>query len=282
MVLRSTLLGALLLLEACATSGTPQVIYLARHGQTGYNRVGRFQGDPDLDSVGYVNRVSLWNLLREKPIGAVYTSEKLRTRKTAELVARQHNLPIQTRAALNEIHGGVLEGICVSQMAPERARPSDRECEVRSRGARIEPVLPLLQKIHREGSQDRIEGKFPLAESVGDVSRRVATFVEELRRGFAGREVLVVGHGVVNRVMLHHLMGWPLESVLSLRQENDQVYRLETDGDKVVRLSLYSPGQGWRECQSSPSSETRRLDCHPPDREHRHGTPATAPASRPR
>lgn len=280
MLPRAPLLFVLLVLEACASSGTPQVIYLARHGQTAYNRVGRFQGDPDLDAVGYLNRVSLWNLLRERPIAAVYTSERLRTRRTAELVARQHGLSIQPRAALNEIHGGVFEGICFSQMAPERARPSDRECEVRSRGARVEHVLPLVEKLYREGMRDRVEGKFPLAESVGDVARRVATFVDELRRGLLEREVLVVGHGVVNRLVLHHLMGWPLASVVSLRQENDQVFRFETDGEKVVRLSLFSPGQGWRECRSAPTAETKRLDCHPPERELH--APAAPPASRPR
>jgi len=275
----AALLCLLLFLEACASSGTPRVIFLARHGQTAFNRVGRFQGDPDLDAVGYVNRVSLWNLLREHPIAAVYASERLRTRRTAELVARQHGVPVQPRAALNEIHGGVLEGICFSQMAPERSRPSDRECEVRSRGARVDQVVPLLQKIYREATRDRIEGKFPLAESVAEVSLRVAKFVEELRRGFADREVLVVGHGVVNRVLLHHLMGWSLESVAQLRQENDQVFRIETDGEKVVRLSLYTPGLGWRECRSTPAGETKHLDCHPPALPH---APATQPASRPR
>jgi broad specificity phosphatase PhoE len=278
---RSVLLFSLLLLEACASSGTPQVIYLARHGQTGYNRVGRFQGDPDLDSVGYINRVGLWNLLKERPIAAVYTSDRLRTRRTAELVARQHALPVQSRPALNEIHGGVLEGICFSQMAPEKSHPGDRGCEVRSRGAQIEHVLPLLRRIYAEASRDPIGGKFPLAESLSDVAKRVGGFVDELRRGFAEREVLVVGHGVVNRVILHHLMGWPLESVARLRQQNDQIYRIETDGEKVVRLSLYSPGVGWRACQSAPSSESHQLDCHPPRREPA-VPPASQPASRPR
>ncbi len=281
-MLRFALLLCLLALQACASSGTPRVIYLARHGQTGYNRVGRFQGDPDLDAVGYVNRVSLWHLLRERPIAAIYTSERLRTKRTADLVARQHGLPLQPRPALNEIYGGVLEGICFSLMAPEKARPSDRECEVRSRGARVEQTLPVIQQAYRAAGPDKLEGKFPLAESVGDVARRVGGFVEELRRGFVEREVLVVGHGVVNRVVLHHLMGWPLASVVSLRQENDQVFRLETDGEKVVRLSLYSPGQGWRECQSTPTAETKRLDCHPPERDHHLPPPTPPPASRPR
>ena len=50
----------LLVVVGCGHVGRPQVIYLSRHGQTEWNRVARMQGDPDLDAVGYVNRLSLW------------------------------------------------------------------------------------------------------------------------------------------------------------------------------------------------------------------------------
>jgi hypothetical protein len=73
--------------------------------------------------------------------------------------------------------------------------------------------------------------------------------------------VLVVGHGVVNRALLHHLMGWPLKRVSRLRQENDQVYKLEI-GRGPPSLSLYTPGVGWRRC-SPPTRTVRRLNCAP-------------------
>jgi len=82
-------LGLLTTLSACAMP-KPQTLYLARHGQTPWNRVSRFQGDPGLDSVGYVNRFNLWMLLRDKKIKAVYTSALKRTQITAQLAARQH------------------------------------------------------------------------------------------------------------------------------------------------------------------------------------------------
>lgn len=243
--------------------GLPKVIYLARHGQTEWNRVNRYQGDPDLDEVGYLNRVSLWHLLKDRPIAAVYTSQLRRTQKTAELVVKQHDLTLEPRAALNEINSGVLEGICFSHMAPQLAAPSDHECEVPPRGSNPDATLKVVQAAFAQVAKDHSNGHFPLAESYGDVAKRTAPFVEELRRGFREREVLVVGHGVVNEILLHHLMGWPLDAVIRLRQENDQVFALTVPEKGPPRLSLYTPGHGWRMCRSAPRSGDKHLDCHP-------------------
>jgi broad specificity phosphatase PhoE len=267
-------------LQACAAVGTPQVVYLARHGQTEWNRVGRFQGDPDLDVVGYLNRVSLWRLLRKEPIAAIYTSERIRTRRTAELVARQHKVQVEPRAALNEIDDGAFEGLCYSQLSPGQSSAGDRTCEVEARGSRPEVILPLLRKHYAHSTKDRVGGRFPLGENTLDVVRRTEGFVEELERSFHERQILIVGHGVINRVLLHHFMRWPVETVSHLRQENDQVFRLEASPAGVQRLLLYTPGTGWRECRRPPQAGERFLDCNPgPPRRTQPPPPASQPAA---
>jgi probable phosphoglycerate mutase len=252
----------LLLAQGCATVGHPKVIYLARHGQTEWNRKSRFQGDPDLDAVGYVNRFSLWRLTRKRPLHTIYTSERLRTRRTAELVSRQHDLPIKQRAALNEIEPGVLEGFCFGQVMPRKTEYRERNCEVQARSSTPEATLIHARKVLRRAWRDRIDGKIPLGESFRDVVERTRAFTDELSRGLADREVLVVGHGVVNRALLHHLFKWPLQAVARLRQDNDQVYRIEGANTGAPRLFLYTPGTGWRRC-SPPRKGNRHLDCHP-------------------
>jgi len=259
---------------------------MLRHGQTEYNRVGRFQGDPDLDPVGYINRTSLWMLLREQPINAIYTSEMQRTQRTAALVSRQHGVPIQVRPALNEINSGVLEGVCYGQIDPQARRDAAR-CAVPARGSRPQVTLVALREAVRHAAKLRAEDRIPLGESHYDVAVRTGAFVEELRGGARDREVLVVGHGVINRVLLHHLMGWSVEAVAHLRQENDQVYRLETpEAGGPARLSLYTPGVGWRECRVPPQPGAKQLDCNPgaPPKEKEpapSSQPAAAPSSRP-
>jgi len=270
-------LSVVLLAVGCGHVGKPQVIYLARHGQTDWNHKARLQGDPDLDPVGYINRLGLWQLLKDRPIHSVYTSERLRTRRTAELVARQHKLTVQTRATLNEIDPGVFEGICFSQLVPARARPRDRACEVEPRGSNPEATLRRARPTFKKAWSDRIDGKLPLGQSFREIATQTDRFVDELAHGLNGREVLVVGHGVVNRALLHHLMKWPLETVTRLRQENDQVYRVEGAREGAPRLFLHTPGVGWRRCQSAaPRPGQRYLDCHP-----RPTPPARQPPSAP-
>jgi probable phosphoglycerate mutase len=253
---------ALLLVQGCAHMGQPSVIYLARHGQTEWNRKSRFQGDPDLDAVGYINRFSLWRLTRKRPLHSIYSSERLRSRRTADLVARQHELPLKTRAALNEIDPGVLEGICFGQVMPKKAEHRDSACAVPARGSNPEATLIHARKVLRRAWSDRIDGRIPLGESFRDVVERTRAFIDELSRGLADREVLVVGHGVVNRALLHHIFKWPLQNVAYLRQDNDQVYRIEGANTGAPQLFLYTPGTGWRRC-SPPRRGQRHLDCHP-------------------
>ena len=258
----------------CSSMGMPRVIYVARHGQTEYNRVGRFQGDPDLDPVGYVNRVSLWMLLRDRPLDAIYTSEAQRTQRTAQLVALARHLEVQPRPALNEINSGVMTGVCYAQLNPETAGPTDQRCLVPSRGSRPEATLREVRRELAGARKLRLTDRLPLGENYHDLVKRLSVFVDELRGGAHDREVLVVGHGVVNRVLLHLLVGWTLEEVSHLRQENDQVYRLQLDENGSVRqIDLFTPSFGWRRCDRSPRLGQRELDCNP--------GPLVQPASQP-
>lgn len=239
-------------------------LYLARHGQTAWNRRHRFQGDPDLDPVGYANRLGLWLLLRdERGLGAVFTSTRLRTKRTAALVARQHGLPILARAELDEIDSGVLEGLCYASVDPAHDTSAEaKACLVEAHGSHPELALRKAREIWSRVRQAGLSGKVPLGESYGDLVRRVRPFVGgELARALCGSgKVLLVGHGVTNRVLLHLLARWPLKDVAALRQGHDQVYRIEGAGGRAPRVVLYKPGAGWRRC-SRPHEGQEELDC---------------------
>lgn len=59
-----------------------------------------------------------------------------------------------------------------------------------------------------------IEVPFPGGESYRDVVARIASVVEDLRRGWAGKRVLVVSHAAPRWALQHLLEGRPLEDLV--------------------------------------------------------------------
>jgi broad specificity phosphatase PhoE len=257
-----------------AVTSKQYTLYLARHGQTEWNRVHRFQGDPDLDQVGYLNRISLWMVLKDAKLTAIFTSALLRTQRTAELIAKQHGLKIQPRAAIDEIRSGALAGICMAYMEATPRHPSWNECKVPARGSRPAMAIAEVQRIWAKYRNDKsLDARVPFGESWNDIVRRGAPFVRgELAQALAKGNVLVVGHGLMNRALLHLLTGWPLGVMRKLiGQRNDQIFRIDGLGTDKLTISLYTPKLGWKRC-TPPKAGDRVLDCYPPPK---------APASQP-
>src|SRR5919204_1343904 len=83
-------------------------IWLARHGEVHnpgellYGRLPRIRLSPE----GQRQAQALAELLKPRPIEAVYSSPMLRARKTAELIAAQHNTRVRLDRNLLEIRTG--------------------------------------------------------------------------------------------------------------------------------------------------------------------------------
>ena len=90
-----------------------KTIYLIRHGQTDYNRLGIVQGsgvDTHLNELGKKQADCFYEAYRHIPFERIFTTELLRTKQSIEPFAQQTNIPIEPLAELNEINWGYLEG----------------------------------------------------------------------------------------------------------------------------------------------------------------------------
>lgn len=99
-----------------------RIVYLARHGETAWNREGRWQGHTDiaLNEVGLAQARALGELLRGRAIARIHTSDLQRARQTAETAAAILGVDeIVVDRALRERSFGIFEGL------------TRRECEVR-------------------------------------------------------------------------------------------------------------------------------------------------------
>jgi 2,3-bisphosphoglycerate-dependent phosphoglycerate mutase len=99
---------------------TTRIAYLARHGETDWNRERRWQGQTDvaLNAAGRAQAEALAAKVAHSAIARVHTSDLVRARETAEIVARCLGLgPVAIDPDLRERNFGVFEGLTFAECA---------------------------------------------------------------------------------------------------------------------------------------------------------------------
>jgi broad specificity phosphatase PhoE len=187
-------------------------IYIARHGETTWNAEGRIQGwsDPELSPLGYSQSLALLEHLKGQPLRAIYSSDLQRSYLTAQPIAKHLGLPIMRQTELKEIGFGILEGKNLFQFDEE-----------------------LKQEWNRF-KDDRFSYRIPGAENYADVANRLKPFMERILNQHEGKGILIVGHRVVNRLLIGMFLDIPLEKTLKIEQTNDCLYLIERNGEKRV------------------------------------------------
>jgi probable phosphoglycerate mutase len=106
---------------------------MVRHGETAWNAEGRVQGQLDipLNDVGRAQARATAEVLAGHDFTAIYCSDLLRVRQTAEPSARRLALPVAYMAELRERHYGMFETLTyveVREKFPEQyARFRDKD-----------------------------------------------------------------------------------------------------------------------------------------------------------
>ena len=151
-------------------------LLLARHGETDWNRDGRWQGysDTPLNEVGRKQAGELGDSL--DGIDAVYSSDLARARETAEIVAARLGVEVKVDERLRERSFGAWEGLTMEEI--ER---------------RYEQAHVRWRAGEGHGADD--------AEAFDAFAARVHSFLEEVLRRHPDETVLVVGHGGSIRVI---------------------------------------------------------------------------------
>ena len=150
-------------------------LLLIRHGETAWNRERMFRGGVDvpLDRRGVAQAQLLACRLRSADLTAVYSSPLARARRTAELVAGPHNLPVTVAPGLDDMRFGVWEGRSLGKV--ERSFPA--QCGL-WRTAPWRLAIPGGATLRRVESRSwrvvrAISGQHGAKEAVAIVSHRV-------------------------------------------------------------------------------------------------------------
>lgn len=195
----------------------PTRIVLIRHGETAWNRETRFRGRADLplDDFGVRQAEATGRYLVARwPVDAVYASPLQRAKQTGAAIAGAHGLAVQPFHGLLDIDFGEWQG-----HSPEE----------------IEQRYPKLRRAWLEAPHSV---RFPGGESLDDVRERVVAGLDEIVARHRKETVALVGHTVVNRVLLCAVLGLTNEHFFRLRQDTCavNVFDREDDGSFTIVL----------------------------------------------
>ena len=161
-------------------------IFLARHGETEWNRIGRWQGRTDipLSEVGRSQARTLADRLRDRGITEIYASDLSRARETAEIVATALGVTrLSFDARLRERGFGCFEGLTREECA-------ERHAEAWARYLADRRATPADAE-----SQEEV------------VARVVAALTAVAESADRMGHVLVVSHGAAIRSFIHTITG---------------------------------------------------------------------------
>jgi broad specificity phosphatase PhoE len=160
------------------------MILLARHGETDWNRDGRWQGhtDPPLNDSGRAQARALGGALVHRGIDLIYTSDLARARQTAAAVELATGLEAIVDPDLREVDVGELAGA-----TREQARERD----------------PAWYQEWRDGA---VAG-YPGGETYLELHHRSVRVFHRVLELAAGRTVVVVCHGGNIRAIVSEVVG---------------------------------------------------------------------------
>lgn len=181
--------------------------YLARHGETDWNRERRIQGQTDtsLNRRGRKQAGLLGARLAEIEFSAIYASDLSRTMETAQQVANRSVAAISAIPELREVDYGEWEGLTFA------------EVEARDPEGFAERMMRQNVDFAPPGGED--------PHQLTDRVRRFHDRVRQLHR--SGENVLVIGHGGSLLALLICMLEMPVEYLLR--------FRLNPTGLSIVR-----------------------------------------------
>ncbi|TAK32822.1 MAG: histidine phosphatase family protein [Chloroflexota bacterium] len=188
-------------------------LILVRHGESAWNRDGRYQGriDIELSPLGRDQAALVGQRLADRPLSAIYASPLLRAMDTAQAIATYHNLQVVPEGEVTEFDHGVWSGLLRDEIQ--------------------ERFADDLETWINKPTRLKVDG----AEMLHDVAERAQRSISAIIRKHPGQTIVVVSHDLVIKVIMALAMGMDLDRVWFIKLDNASVSELEY-GERGVRL----------------------------------------------
>ena len=187
--------------------------YIVRNGETEGNVKKVFQGQTDYPLTNKGKKQAKESAVKFSGIrfDTVFSSDLMRAKKTAEIIAVEHRLIVITKKLLRERTFGRLEG-----------KPhADYSRELKEAILKFE-TLSEKEKFSFKFRED--------IESDAEIFSRFITFLREVSLAYPGKTLLVVSHGGMMRTLLIRLGFGTYKTLYPGIVKNLAYIKLESDG----------------------------------------------------
>jgi len=192
-------------------------VYLARHGQTEYNRLNQIQGrgiDVSLNENGRQQARAIARHLKDTQLHCIYSSSLKRSQETAKEIAQLHGVMLQSHADLDEMDFGILEGRPIPEIETE------------------------LEELHNKWKSGNTSFALQKGESPEIVLDRAAGKVDQIIEEKQGSNLLFVLHGRLIRILVSHWLQYGLSQMHRVPHTNGAVYHLQWNGQLFEPIYL--------------------------------------------
>jgi len=190
---------------------TRKKIYLVRHGETEYNKLGMVQGsgiDSNLNETGKIQAKAFFNAYNNVPFDKIYTSKLRRTHQSlAQFIEK--DIPWQQLYGLNEISWGHKEGRSTT-------------------AADNEQYVNMLYAWSQGDYTQKVYG----GESPAEVQERQKIAWKYILSNEEEETILVCMHGRAIRILLCLLLNVELKNMDKFIHSNLCLYLLNYDGQE--------------------------------------------------
>ncbi|MBS4539944.1 histidine phosphatase family protein [Clostridium sp. D2Q-11] len=173
-------------------------LYIIRHGESKWNELGRVQGQKDIELTekGQLQALKVANKLKNTDFEYIYSSDLNRAYNTAKIISDKLSTELIQIEDLREINFGDWQGL-------------------------------TLEEIEKKNNKDYYTWRntphnltIPKGESLIKVQERAMGFINKLHEKHKGKNILLVSHGVVIKVILLGLLDLDLSNYRKLSISN--------------------------------------------------------------
>ncbi len=183
-------------------------VCLIRHGETGWNVEKRIQGHTDipLNATGRAQALAMAFNAAHHRFEAIYSSDLLRARETAQVLAEREDHEVKLLPQLRERHFGIFQGLTAAEGAV-------RHPEAHARYVARDP-----------------DYDFETGESLVAFAARVADGIDWMVRHHGGQTLAAVCHSGVLDIVYRRATGRPLTTPRDFKIPNCALNWFHFDG----------------------------------------------------